>query len=151
MLGLITMRTFAAIISGCFVLAFTFSVPWSLFVVTEHSYGGPAWYSQIFGTFLYVTFFIVPYSIAAAVLFVLPAEFLARRICRLSARHLLRYLAWLLAANVSYTGILWWYQPELAAKSAIVCTVGAMLAAFVHVFIMREPDGQRFGLTRLAA
>jgi hypothetical protein len=101
------MRTLIAIIAGCLGMLFTFSVLWSCFGVTQHSYGATDRFSQIVGTLAFLGMYQLPFSFVLALLIVWPTERLVRRCARLSRRHGLRAFAWLLVSSTAYTGLLY--------------------------------------------
>jgi hypothetical protein len=107
-----------------------FSSLWSLFVVTQHSYGGDGRVFQILGTVAFFGVYLLPVSIVFALLLVWPAELIVRRLDRPRQRHVMRIMAWFFAAAPAYLGIPATSNSEVAL-SALVCAALAALAAVI--------------------
>jgi hypothetical protein len=132
------MRTFLAILIGCVVMLGAFSLPWSFFGVSQHSYGGEDRFSQILGTVVYFGIYLLPFSLFFALLLVWPAERFGRRLARFA--HLtLRGLAWLLAACV-YIGSTIAARHDLALVATACGVFAAIAATFVYSLVVRPHE-----------
>ena len=99
-----SMRTFNAILVGCAVMLVTFSVPWSLLVVSHHSYGGDSRFGQILGTIIYFGIYLLPLSIALALACVWPTARLIRERLSFGQRAFALGALWTFIASAVYFG-----------------------------------------------
>jgi len=132
------MRTFLAIVTGCAAMLIAFSLPWSFFAVSQHSYGGEDRVSQILGTLVYFGVYLLPFSFLFGLLLVWPAERLGRRVARVT-RCGLRGLAWLLAAG-AYIGSTTAARHDLAVAATACGVFAAIAATFVYSLVVRTHE-----------
>ena len=139
-LGRFTMRTLIAIIAGCVGMLVAFSVLWSSFGVTQHSYGAPDRFSQILGTLAFAAVYRLPISFVLALVVVWPTERIGRRLARVSRQRGLRAVAWLLVASATYVWGAAVARRDLSALAIICGIVAAGVATFLFSRIIRTHD-----------
>jgi len=114
-----------------------FSTPWSLLVVTQHSYGGEGRIPQLFGTIMHFGIYLFPFSLFFALLLVWPTEHFSRERTGF-ALHGRRSLAWALVAGGSYIGSVATKTQELAPAATFCGVFGALIATLIYGFIVRR-------------
>jgi hypothetical protein len=126
------MRYFLAIFSSCAAMLVAFSLSWSLFVVTHHSYGGPARFSQVLGTIAFLGIYLLPLSILCGVVVVWPIDrFLLGRFPSVP-RSLGRAVLWIIVAGVVYVGVVTTAGSSDALGAVCCALFVAIVAALLH-------------------
>lgn len=124
------MRTFLAIVAGCFVELITFSIPWALWVLPHPN--DESRISEFFGVVLGLGIYLLPISFAFALLFVWPALLFAS-----TKEWLVRFsvsaLGWLFVST-AYVGTIATTNPEVRIP-ALWC--GLFASAVTTIVFMR--------------
>jgi len=145
------MRTLIAIVVGCLGMLITFSVLWSCFGVTQHDYGAPDRFSQIFGTMAFMAIYQLPFSVVLALLVVWPTERIGRNYARVSRRRALRALAWLLVSGTAYSAIFFWGAHAPSRDLCALAIVFGIAAAGVATFLFSRIVGTHESATHPTA
>jgi hypothetical protein len=136
------MRIFLAIVATCVSMLVTFSLPWSLFLVTRGSTGEASWFLDFLGILVWLGVYLLPLSLVLALGVLWPAELLALRTTRKESRKKIRVTAWMAIAAAVYVAVPSMANPY-AAHWAVVCGFCAGAAAsLVFAQFVGESDHQ---------